>query len=1132
MSLDSSVPFRRLRGVASAALCLCLVLLVGALPASAQNITGRIGGRVTDSSGGVLPGVTVTLLNEATGISRTVITDESGTYLATSLQVGAYSVTAELEGFRRQQRTGISLTADGSITADFALGVGQLTESVEVTAAIGETVNRTSGEVSRTIDTQQIKDLAFNGRNYLELASLIPGAVATDFDPLALATSLSVTGQSINGSRTNTNNLTIDGTSNVDSGSNGSQVNNVSLSFIEQVKIQTSNFSAEVGRNSGAAVNVVTRSGTNQFRGTARFDIRDEKFDAPNHFAPRDANGNKTKPPLEFRNFEGALGGPIIRNKLFFFGGQQYRIINRYTNPTRQTLPTTAELNGDFSVRLRGADGIVGTADDGVLRDPLTGQQFPGNVIPQDRITANGRAFGNIYRAMQGKAASFTDTPTANNTTFQEYNPFKSRQEILRLDYQATEKQRFYGRYIHDEYVLTEPFGTFSGAAMPTVPTDRSRPGTSYQVGHTYVASATLINEAKIGASWNGQRIKPLGDNWQRSTFGLTFPELYDTPGFVAGGIPNAQVAGFASIHGPSFALLSPTTDITFSDTLTWITGNHSVRTGVAISRNRKDQNGRGPYFGSVNFNTGGNPNSTSSSVADMLLGNYRTYEEASADPVGFFRFTTYQGFVSDTWRVRNNLSLELGVRYEYTQPTYTQGNNLVNFDPSRYDPSQAVRVQTNGLLVPGVGNRFNGLVIAGDGIPDDQTGRVDLIAGGDYDRIPFGAPRGLYKGQHLFMPRFSFSYTLNPETVFRGGVGVFYDKPEGNIIFSQLNIPPVLANTLYENFNIANPSGGAAGAIGAVGTINAVDPNLQLPMQTNYSVGVQRQFGRGYFVEASYVGNTGRHLLRQPDINRASFDDLRANNALPAAQRVSENYLRPYKGYSQIRMRVTDASSQYHSMQLYGTKRTGDFQFTVSYTLGRVLTNASGNGDNDTVDGANDLDFFWGPASFDRRHAFVNTLTYRIPWLRDRGDLVEAFLGGWELSSKYRFQSGQYFTPVGNSSIGSRRAEYLGGDIAINGDENRWFNTDAFANPPEDRRGSAGVGVIQGPSFQQMDVSFRKNFRFGGRYNVTPIFDVFNLFNTVNLGNPNVDRNNVAFGTISTAQPPRQFQFGVRFDF
>jgi hypothetical protein len=1101
-------------------------------PAVAQTITGNISGRVTDTSGGVLPGVTITVLNENTGLTVTRVTDENGTYVATNLPVGAYSVSAELQGFRGAQRTGFALNADGRLSADFSLGVGELTESIEVQAVVGETVNRTSGEVARTIDSQQIKDLAFNGRNYLELASLIPGAVATDFDPLALATSLSVTGQSINGSRGNTNNLTVDGTSNLDSGSNGSQINNVSLSFIEQVKIQTSNFSAELGRNSGAAVNVVTRSGTNQYRGTVRYDIRDEKFDAPNNFAPLDAAGNRTKPPLEFRNFEGAFGGPIMRNRLFFFGGQQYRTINRFTNPSRQTLPTTAELNGDFSFRLRGADGVVGTADDGVLRDPLTGQPFAGNVIPQNRITTDGRAIANIYRAMQGRAASFTDTPTGNNVTFVEPNPFEQRQDIVRLDYQATDKQRIYGRYIHDEYNLVEPFGTFSGAALPTVPTDRSRPGTSYQIGHTYVVGANLINEAKVGASWNGQRIKPVGDFWLRDTFGFGYPELFDTPGFVSGGIPNVAVAGFASITGPSFALLSPTTDITAQNTLTWVRGNHSLRGGAAVSRNRKDQNGRAAYFGAVNFNASGNPNSTSNSVADMLLGNFRTYNEASADPVGFFRFTTYQGFVSDTYRVRSNLSLELGLRYEYSTPTYAQGNNLVNFDPSRYDPSQAVTVRTNGLLVPGVGNRFNGLVVAGDGVPSDQQGRVELLTGGNYSNIPFGAPRGLYDAQHLVMPRFSFSYSLDANTVIRGGAGLFYDKPEGNLIFSQLNIPPVLDNVTYENFNLAAPTSGAAGAVGAVGGINAIDPNLRMPYQTNYSVGVQRELGRGYFVEASYVGNTGRDLLRQPDINRAGFNDLRANAALPAAQRVSENFLRPYKGYSTIRLRVSDASSQYHSLQLYATKRRGNFNFTNSYTFGRVLTNASGNGENDTVDGAGDLAFFYGPASFDRRHAFVNTLTYRVPWLRDRGGVLEAVAGGWEASSKFRFQSGQFLTPTGNSSIGGRRAEYVGGDIRINGDETRWFNTDAFTNPPEDRRGSALVGMIEGPAFQQLDMSFRKNFRFGGRYSLTPIFDVFNLFNTVNFQNPNVVTNAVAYGTINGAHPPRQFQMGARFDF
>jgi hypothetical protein len=1108
------------------------MVLSAATAARAQNITGQISGRVTDASGGVLPGVTVTATNDATGLTVTRVTDAEGVYTFTNLPVGTYSVGAELQGFRKAQRTGFSLTADGRVSADFQLGVGALSENVEVTAVMGETVNRTSGEVARTIDSQQIKDLAFNGRNYLELASLIPGAVATDFDPLALATSLSVTGQSINGGRSNTNNLTVDGGSNLDSGSNGSQINNVSLSFIDQVKIQTSNFSAELGRNSGAAVNVVTRSGTNQIHGSGRYDFRDEKFDEPNFFAPRDAAGNRTKPPLEFRNFEGAVGGPVIKNRVFFFGGQQYRIINRFTNPSRQTLPTSAELAGNFALRLRGTDNIVGTADDGVLRDPTNGQPFPGNVIPSNRITTDGRAIANIFSRMIDLASEYADTPTANNSTFQQYNPFEQRQDIIRIDWQINATQRLHGRYLHDKYDLLDPYGVFSGAPLPTVPTNRSRPGTSYQIGHSWVVRSNLVNEARISAAWNGQRINPQGDTWQRATYGFGFPELF-AGGFINDGIPTVRVSGFPNLIGPSFALLSPTTDITFQDTLTYTRNRHSIRSGFAITRNRKDQNGRAAYLGDVTFNSSGNPNGTSNALADALLGNFRTYNEASADPVGFFRFTAYQAYVSDTWRVRPNLSVELGLRYEYQIPTYAQGNNLVNFDPGLYNPAQAITVLPNGLLVPNSGNRFNGLIVGGDGIPEDQQGRVEYLTGGDYSRIPLGAPRGLYDAQNLWMPRASFAYSLTEATVLRGGGGVFYDKPEGNLIFSQLNVPPVLDNVTYENFNLSSPSSGAAGALGALGNISALDPGLRLPQQTNFSIGVQREIGRGYFVEASYVGNRGKYLLRQPDINRASFDALRANAALPAAQRVSTNFLRPYKGYSEIRMRLSDATSTYNSMQLYATKRRGNLQFTVSYTLGKVITDASGNGDNDTAEAAGDKSYTRGPASFDRRHALVNTFTYRVPFLLDRDDWLEAVAGGWEVSGKMRYQSGQYYTATGNSSIGGRRADYTGAEISIDdANEARWFNTAAFVVPAEDRKGTATVGQILGPSFYQWDLSFRKNFRFGGRYTATPIFDVFNLFNRVNFGAPETNVSSGSYGTISSAQPSRQFQFGVKFEF
>jgi len=294
-----------------------VALLLGVAPAAAQTNTGQISGTVKDSSGGVLPDVTVTVTNTGTGNQWSDVTNETGGYTVTNLPVGTYSVSAELEGFRKAEKSGFSLIADGRVTADFAMSVGGLAEAVEVTAVRGETVNRTSGELARVIDSSQIQDAALSGRNYLELTSLIPGAVQLDDDQMAVTTGLGTGGTVINGNRGNSNNLTVDGGFNLDSGSNGSMINNVGIDFIEQVAIQTSNFSADKGRNSGAAVNVVTKSGTNRFSGSVFETFRDESLDKPNYFSPRDADGNYIKGKLNFNDYGLSLGGPLLRNRLF-----------------------------------------------------------------------------------------------------------------------------------------------------------------------------------------------------------------------------------------------------------------------------------------------------------------------------------------------------------------------------------------------------------------------------------------------------------------------------------------------------------------------------------------------------------------------------------------------------------------------------------------------------------------------------------------------------------------------------------------------------------------------------------------------------------------------------------------------
>jgi hypothetical protein len=1120
-----------------AVLGLAWIVLIAAgvwTPVAAQTDTGQISGVVTDNSKARLPGVTVSAINDATQITRTTVTADDGSWVLTNLRPGNYTITAELSGFKKVKQGGFTLYADGRLTANLSLEVGGVTETVEVAAVVGETVNRTSGEIARTIDRGQVQDLALNGRNYLQLTNLIPGAVTLNDDSLDLSTSLSTTGQAINGNRGESNSLLVDGGTNLDSGSNGSQINNVGIDFIQEVKIETSNFSAEYGRQSGAAINVITRSGTNRFAGSAFEFLRNDALDKPNYFSPIGANGKQVAQKLKFNDYGGALGGPIIKDKAFFFVGQEYKYIRRQTNPLRLSVPSSAELNGDFSKRLAGADGIVGTADDGILRDPLTGLQFPGNVIPANRITTDGKAIANTYARMISEAAGYTDSPVGNNATFQQDNPFDYREDILRLDYRINDAQSIYLRYLHDKYDLIDPFGTFAAAnALPTTPTNRLRPGYSYQVNHTWIVSPGLVNEVKLNASWNGQRIPPVGDTWQRETYGYQFQGLFADPRF-PNGIPNVGVNGLAPFEGPHFSLLSPTTDIFLQESATWIKGDHSMKVGFKYTRDRKDQNGRTNYLGDMTFNASGNPNSTSNAFADALLGNFRTYNEASSDPVGFFRFNQYEAFASDNWRVRPDLSLELGVRYQFAPPIYTQANNVVNFDPSLYDPAAAVRMNTNGTIVPNTGNRFDGLIRAGGGVPDDQTGRAPLVPGADYAAIPTGAPRGLYDGQHLFMPRLSMAWAPfgSSKTSIRTGFGTFYDRPQGNIIYSSLNLPPFTQIVQYENGNLANPSGGTPAALAPLANISTIDPNLKTAITYNYSVSVQRELGNGYFAEVAYVGNKGRHLLWFPDINRPDFATLSTAFAVPAAQRPSTNYLRPYKGYSAIQERRSEASSNYNGLQTYLTKRKGDISFTVSYTLSKVLTNASGFGDNPVE---YNLDYAYGEATYDRRHVFVATYTYREPLFRERGGLLEGAFGGWEISGITRVQSGPYLTVTGSTSIGARRADYLGGDVSLPSDQqsaDKWFNTAAFAAAPDNRLGTATVGQVLGPGRYVWDISLRKKFKTGGSTRLGFQADVFNLFNRVNYNAPNVVATDAAFGKISAAGPPRQVQLGLRFEF
>ncbi len=1075
--------------------------------------------------------------------------------MITNLQAGTYTVAVQQAGFKKAVSTDNALVADGRLTVDVGLETGLVTESVEITAStVGETVNITSGEIARVIDQEQVQNLALNARNFMNLTQLIPGSIQLDDNQLALTTSLNVNGaQAINGNRTNTTSINVDGGNNLDSGSNNSIINNVGIDFIQEVKIQTSNFSSEYGRNSGAAVNVVTRSGSNDFHGSGFEFIRNDRLDARNAFAPR-------RGKLRFNDFGYAIGGPVTipraysgKDKFFFFFGQEWKKIRQDSPVSTQTLPSSRELNGDFSIRLRGPDGVVGTADDGVIRDPNNALAtcvgptiaggvitvpavrigcFSGNIIPTGRITADGRAIADVYRQMSKLASSYNDSPVGSNTTFQQPNPFEYRQDILRLDYRFNEKHSIYGRYLHDKYDLIEPFGTFIGGALPTIPTNRLRPGTGLQVSYTWLVGPALVNEAKINASWNGQRIFPAGETWKRATYGFAYQQLF-SGGRFDNSIPRTTVSGFGDFNGAATALLSPTTDITFSDNMTLSRGNHTLKFGGLVVRNRKDQNGRPQYAGQVDFNPSGNGNSTRNALADALLGNFRTYTETEDDPIGFFRFTQYEGFVSDSWRVNHKLSLELGLRYQYGLPIYVQANNIANFVPALYNPAQAVTIASNGTIdTTRGGNRFNGLIRAGAGVPAEELGRVTGGASAGVLAVPTGAPRGLYSASHLFAPRFGFSYSPfdDNKTSIRGGFGIFYDRPEGNIIFSSVNLPPFLRSEQFENGNLSNIRGGTASAVAPFGNIVAIDPDLDIPRTYSFSLSAQRELPRGFFGEIAYVGNLGRKLLRQPDINQVPFEVLIANSALPANQQVTTNALRPFKGYTSIRQLRSDGESNYHAMQVYIAKRRGNLLFTGSYTWSKSLADSNGNFDN--PEDAFNRRFSYGPTSFDRRHAFVSTYTYSLPFYRRATGFKRALLGGYEISGITRFQTGALLTPTANTSTGNRRADYVGGEINSSTDPLFYFNRAAFRAAPDTRRGSAGVGIIQGPGLQLWDLSVRKKFIFSESKNLELRGDFFNAFNRVNFRGLPTNLNDGAYGRLNSSGVARNIQFALRFTF
>jgi hypothetical protein len=1197
-------------------ICAALLLLAGSEKfAVAQDIFGRMVGTITDSSGSMVPNVKVVIVNEETHVARDVTADKNGYYVADELPVGTYTVVVEKQGFKTTKETGNVLEAGGHLTVDLRLEVGAVTETVEVVAQT-VAVNTVSGEIARTVDRKEVTNAALNERNYIQLITLVPGAATTAFDQSLLTTGQGIAPANINGQRTDSNLVTVDGGYNLDSGSNGTQLNNVGIDFIQEVNIETSNYSAEYGRSAGASVNVVTRSGGDQYHGGAFEFLRNNFFDSSPALAKQQE--------LRFNDFGGEVGGPILKGKLFFFFGMEAkRLVLPGDGPSRAfTLPTSPELIGNFAdagaasslssnkaVAANCIGNYSGGPTDTNAADFVVSGTGKGTALNPSCISTGGQAIANIYKMIETpgsspeSASTFTNLAAANNATFAPVTPQNWEEDLVRVDYHPNANHLDYFRSIHDHLVLIDPFGPFSPGcpggctALPTSPQLRVRPGYSFQVADVWTASPSLVNEAKFNVSWNKQRIPVTGNLWKQATYGFTstnYVEPFPGVGPFPAGIPSGTYSGTcpttacpAEFLGPYEFLLAPTTDISPSDNVTWQKRSHTIRFGMLYARNRKDQNSRtNSTQGAITFDNT-DPNTTGNQFADSLLGNYTKLTQFSADPVGHFRFNDYEWYVDDTWKVTRKLSLEFGVRVAYTVPTYTQANNMVNFDPSLYTAIPGLTISKGNIPTApaGDGNVFDcpqtsatpgacnpgaaggGFVVSGlvrpGSVPSGQAGRVPNGQTPFVLDVPTTGNRGFFGSEVLPAPRVGFAYApFGQKTAIRGGFGMYYDKPEGNLVFSQTGLVPFLQQVQFLSGNIgALPASGAAPTVFSVSAIN---PHLVVARDMQYNLSIQHEMPWGLLVQAQYVGDHGYHELREPNINVPTFA-----TALAAPAGSTINQVRPFLGYSDITQYNSDAVSNYNALQLSALKRSGFLTIQASYTYSKTLGTDNALGDNPEPECAFSCvtstgqtiswkHYFYGSLPWDLRNIFVVAYTLDDPFFKNKTGLAAGFLKGWQLSGITRAQSGAPLTVSGSAALEKLSGESFtdrgnmvagqplntglvknvsgcaAGTAAGSGTKICYFNTSAFTPAGMTTGiGSAPVGNIIGPGNYDWDVSLRKSFHLPHE-GMTLLFqiDTFNIFNHVNYQNPSVTVTSSSFGTITAAQPPRQLQLGAKFNF
>ncbi len=1169
-------------------LAVCLIILSLSATALGQELAATLTGTVTDSSQAVVAGAAVLVHNEDKGTDiRSVTTTDTGNFNITNLPAGRYTVTVKSNGFETYMAKDVILNVAEKHTLDVQLQTGKASVTVEVTAE-NTPIQTTTAEESGTVTGEQVRGLALNNRNFEQLVLLQPGVSNQLGDEPGFGLS-SNTVISINGAREGANNWTVDGADINDSGSNGTLLNTPSIDAIQEFTLERSNYDASFGRSGGGQIVVATRSGTNQFHGSAYEFNRNNYYNA-NNFENRQAidtaiAGGATPAaayaangtPIERYNDWGfTIGGPLeipklyhpVKDKTFFFWSEEWRH-SSLPGSTEISVPTTAQLGGVFTAA-----------------QIQTGQTSPVPVAPAGCVTTAGTGANETWTInptcySQNSAAylkAFIAPNPANvgtnllNESYTALNNF--HQDIVRLDQNVGDKVRLFGRYMQDSVPENFPFGLWGTANYPGADAiSLNAPGRNLVVNATVNISPRVVNEIEFADSWGAINAALSGyENSSSFTSQLTGKTAYQDP---YGRAPNAEIAGYTGLSNGNGPYFERNIDKNIFDNLSIQHGNHTIRAGVTAMWMTKTENATSG-FATFTFTSGVNGNDP---FANFLLGQADSYSQPSKDTIPHLDYKNFEFYVQDDWKVTRRLTLNLGIRYSYFPSPSDSNHTLVNFDPALYNANNAPTIVTStgapsGNFASGNAATYaNGLIFPTGATCSAAQAIAPLAA-----CSPYG---GLVNpnSNNNWGPRLGLAYDPfgDGKWALRAGYGVFYDRSL-NGIWEQnaFSDPPLVQTTtvtnngtsslnLFDNYQVgaAAPAPLGPSALTTTGAGGLYQPPVfKVPSYQDYNVSVQHEVMRNTVMEVGYVGTKGTHLLGDIDINQPTVATRVANPG------VGINAIAPYIGYGGITSRAPVFTSNYNSLQASLNRRMSHgLELGVAYTWSKLLT-------TNPLDRAllaydtYDLKQSYGLSTLNTPQILVLSYVYQLPYKQQHG-AAGWVLGGWELAGIVNFQSGQsqiitqdndpwslvtttnstlactisattttcplYPGGIGlPSGAGNQgiRADRVGG-ASTSGPKtvNEYFNTAAFTDAVG-HFGSAAPGVVLGPGFQRWDTSLYKTVKFGERASLQLRLETFNTFNH---GSPNSIQTNVdssSFGQVNGYHIPRQMQIGAKINF